>query len=102
MGNKLFVGNLSWQATADDLRSAFAQAGTVTDAMVAMDRMTGKSRGFGFVTMSTEEEAQRAIEMMDGADLMGRPVAVSIARPLEDRPPRRDFSSRPPRDNNNW
>ncbi|NMC63637.1 MAG: RNA-binding protein, partial [SAR324 cluster bacterium] len=66
---KLFVGNLEWSVTSDDLRAAFSAAGTVTDAVVLMDKMTGRSRGFGFVTMSTEDEAKASIEKLNGSDL---------------------------------
>ncbi|GEM_PF-1719279 len=90
MENKLYVRNLAYQVTNDDLSQFFAQAGAVTSASVVMDRMSGRSRGFGFVEMSTAEEAQNAIQMLDGKDLMGRPVQVMIARPKtdDDRGPR--------------
>jgi len=89
MENKLFIGGLSYSTTEDGLRNAFAQAGTVISARVMMDKMTGRPRGFAFVEMSSEEEAQKAIQMFDGQELDGRKIAVNIARPLEDRPPRR-------------
>lgn len=82
---KLFVGNLDWGVTSDDLRSLFAGAGTVADAVVLMDKMTGRSRGFGFVTMSSEEEAKKAVEMFNGSDLKGRKINVNVARPMEPR-----------------
>lgn len=85
MQNKLFVGNLDFSVTADDLRSLFAGAGTVTDAAVIMDKMTGRSRGFGFVTMSTDEEANASIEKFNQYDLKGRKINVNIARPMEPR-----------------
>ncbi len=85
MQNKLFVGNLDFSVVADDLRSLFAGAGTVTDAAVIMDKMTGRSRGFGFVTMSTDEEANAAIEKFNQYDLKGRKINVNIARPMEPR-----------------
>ena len=85
MAAKLFVGNLSWEATGDDLRSLFAGAGTVVDAVVISDKMTGRSRGFGFVEMSTEEEAKKAVEMFNGTDLKGRNINVNEARPLQPR-----------------
>lgn len=85
MQNKLFVGNLEFSVTADDLRALFAGAGTVTDAAVIMDKMTGRSRGFGFVTMSTEEEANASIEKFNQYDLKGRKINVNIARPMEPR-----------------
>lgn len=82
---KLFVGNLDWGVTGDDLRAAFAVAGTVTDAVVLMDKMTGRSRGFGFVTMGSEDEAKAAIEKLNGSDLKGRKINVNVARPMEPR-----------------
>jgi cold-inducible RNA-binding protein len=86
MNNKLFVGNLSFKTTENDLNDAFAAHGTVTEANIMMDRMTNRPRGFGFVTMSSEEEAQKAITAMNGAQLDGRALTVNIARPREDRP----------------
>ncbi len=98
MNTKLFVGNLSFNTTENDLHDAFAAHGTVVEANLMVDRMSGRPRGFGFVTMSTPEEAQKAIEAMNGAQLDGRPLTVNIARPKEERPPgggghrpRRDF-----------
>lgn len=85
MAVKLFVGNLSWEATGDDLRALFAGAGTVVDAVVISDKMTGRSRGFGFVEMSSDEEAKKAIEMFNGSDLKGRNINVNEARPLQPR-----------------
>jgi len=87
MSTKLFVGNLSFKTTENDLQDAFAAHGTVLETNLMMDRMTGRPRGFGFVTMSTPEEAQKAIDAMHGAQLDGRPLTVNIARPREDRPP---------------
>jgi cold-inducible RNA-binding protein len=81
VASKLFVGNLDYTVTADDLRAAFAVAGTVTDAAVITDRMSGRSRGFGFVQMSTDEEAKAAIEKLNGSDLKGRKINVNEARP---------------------
>ena len=86
MSNKLFVGNLSFNTTENDLQDAFAAHGTVLEANLMVDRMSGRPRGFGFVTMSTPEEAQTAIQAMHGADLDGRPLTVNIARPREERP----------------
>ena len=86
MGNKLYVGNLPFSATDDSLRDLFSQAGTVTDVMIALDRQTGRSRGFGFVTFSTDEEAAAAIEKFHGSDMEGRTIQVNEARPREDRP----------------
>jgi cold-inducible RNA-binding protein len=85
MESKLFVGNLSWEVTAEDLKALFAGAGTVVDAAVISDKMTGRSRGFGFVTMSSDEEAKKSIEMFNQADLKGRKINVNIARPMEPR-----------------
>jgi RNA recognition motif-containing protein len=86
MSNKLYVGNLSFKTTEDELRSAFGQFGSVTDVYVAMDKMTGRPRGFAFVTMGTAEEAKSASEKMNGTDLGGRQLTVNEARPKEDRP----------------
>ena len=90
MSKKLYVGNLPFSVTSDDLREAFAQHGTVTSAQVVADRDTGRSRGFGFVEMS--EGADEAIENLNGAQLQGRTLTVNEARPREDRP-RRDNRS---------
>ena len=79
MGNRLYVGNLSFNSTADSVRAAFSSFGEVTDAHVVSDRETGRSRGFGFVTMSTQAEAQKAIAEMNGALLDGRPLRVNEA-----------------------
>jgi cold-inducible RNA-binding protein len=87
MSTKLFVGNLSFNTTENDLQSAFAAHGQVMESNLMMDRMTGRSRGFAFVTMSTPEEAQKAIEAMHGAQLDGRALTVNVARPKEERPP---------------
>ena len=85
MSNKLYVGNLSFNTTENDLQDAFAAHGTVVEANLMMDRMTNRPRGFGFVTMSTPEEAQKAIDAMNGRDLDGRPLTVNVARPREER-----------------
>src|SRR5471030_1721362 len=87
MSNKLFVGNLSFDTTENDLQDAFAAHGTVTETNLMMDRATGRPRGFGFVTMSTPEEAQKAIQALNGAQLDGRALTVNVARPREERPP---------------
>jgi RNA recognition motif-containing protein len=94
MSNKLFVGNLSFNTTENDLNDAFSAFGTVTETNLMMDRMTNRPRGFGFVTMGTEEEAQAAINALNGASIDGRAVTVNIARPKEEgsRGPRREFS----------
>jgi RNA recognition motif-containing protein len=86
MSTKLYVGNLSFNTTENQLNDAFAEFGTVVEATLMLDRMTGRPRGFGFVTMSSAEEAQRAIEGMNGRDLDGRNLTVNEARPREDRP----------------
>jgi cold-inducible RNA-binding protein len=80
MGRKLFVGNLSFETVDEDLKQAFSSAGTCASAAVVKDRLTGRSRGFGFVEMSTDEEAQRAIATLNGRDLKGRNINVSEAR----------------------
>jgi RNA recognition motif-containing protein len=87
MNNKLFVGNLSFNTTENALNDAFAAHGTVVEANLMMDRMTGRPRGFGFVTMSSAEEAERAIAALNGAQLDGRALTVNVARPREERPP---------------
>ena len=86
MGNKLYVGNLAYAIRDEDLNQAFGQFGTVTSAKVMMDRDTGRSKGFGFVEMSSDAEAQSAIEGMNGQSLSGRAIVVNEARPREDRP----------------
>lgn len=97
MSTKLFVGNLSFKVSENELRDAFAAHGNVVEINVMMDRATGRPRGFGFVTMGSPEEAQKAIESMNGAQLDGRALTVNIARPREERPPggggggRRDY-----------
>ena len=85
MNTKLFVGNLSFDTTENDLQDAFAAHGTVTEANLMTDRTTGRPRGFAFVTMSSPEEAQKAIEAMNGASLDGRSLTVNEARPKEER-----------------
>lgn len=85
MSTKLYVGNLSFQTLEIDLQELFAQAGNVTEVALMQDRMTGKSRGFAFVTMSTPDEAQNAIQMFHGKSFQGRPLTVNEARPREDR-----------------
>ena len=86
MGNKLYVGNLPFSTTEDSLRDVFGQCGTVTDVMIALDRQTGRSRGFGFVTFSTDEEANAAVQKFHGSDMDGRTIQVNEARPREERP----------------
>ncbi len=86
MGNRLYIGNLSFSATAEEVRSAFQPHGSVTDVRLVMDRATGRSRGFAFVTMGTDEEAERAMKKMDGALLGGRPLRVNEAQERTARP----------------
>ena len=86
MSNKMFVGNLSFNTTENDLQDAFAAHGTVTEVNLMMDRATGRPRGFGFVTMSTAEEAQAAIAALNGKQMDGRDLTVNIAKPREERP----------------
>ncbi|MFN4359694.1 MAG: RNA recognition motif domain-containing protein [Hylemonella sp.] len=88
MGNKLYVGNLAYSIRDNDLEQAFSQFGTVTSAKVMMERDTGRSKGFGFVEMGSDAEAQAAINGMNGQPLSGRSVVVNEARPMEPRPPR--------------
>ncbi len=83
---KLFVGNLPYSATGDDLRALFAEVGTVESSMVISDRMSGRSKGFGFVEMATIEEAEAAVAKFHNYDFNGRPMIVNEARPQEDRP----------------
>ena len=86
MGNKLYVGNLAYSVRDESLQESFGQFGTVTSAKVMMDRETGRSKGFGFVEMSSDPEAQAAINGMNGQPLEGRPLVVNEARPREERP----------------
>ena len=88
MGNKLYVGNLPYSVRDQDLEQAFGQFGAVTSAKVMMERDTGRSKGFGFVEMASDEEAQQAINGMNGQSLGGRSIVVNEARPMEARPPR--------------
>jgi len=81
VATKLFVGNLEYTVTAEDLREAFSQAGTVADAVVISDKMSGRSRGFGFVEMSSDDEAKAAIEKINGTEIKGRKINVNEARP---------------------
>jgi len=83
MQNKLYVGGIPYSTTQDELRAAFAQAGSVASATIISDKMTGRSRGFGFVEMSSADEANRAIELWNGKELGGRTLLVSLARPQE-------------------
>ena len=85
MNNKLFVGNLSFNTTENALHDAFSAHGTVLEANLMMDRMTGRPRGFGFITMDSAESAQKAIDALNGAQLDGRALTVNIAKPREER-----------------
>src|ERR1700756_4718674 len=87
MGTKLYVGNLSFNTTETDLQDLFAQAGPVQEVMLMQDKFTGKSRGFAFVTMTSEADAQKAITEFNGKTVEGRPLTVNEARPREPRPP---------------
>jgi cold-inducible RNA-binding protein len=91
MAKKLYVGGLSYNTTDEGLKEAFAKAGAVSSAKVITDRMTGRSRGFGFVEMDDDAEADKAIEMYNGQELDGRRLTVNEARPMAERPPRREF-----------
>jgi len=106
MAKKLFVGNLPYTATDAELKDMFATAGTVESAVVIMDKMTGRSKGFGFVEMSSEDEAAHAIESLNGKDLGGRGITVNEARPMTERPPRQagggGFSRGGDRGGNRW
>jgi cold-inducible RNA-binding protein len=86
--NRLFVGNLSYQTTQDDLQEYFSQAGVVTSVTLMLDKVTGKSRGFAFVEYGTAEEANKAVEEFHGKEFQGRALTVNVARPREERAPR--------------
>ena len=88
MATKLYVGGLPYSTQEDALRALFAQAGTVTSAVIIMDKMSGRSKGFGFVEMSNDEEAQKAVSMFNDQEFEGRKLTVNEARPMEARPPR--------------
>jgi cold-inducible RNA-binding protein len=87
MGTKLYVGNLSFNTTENELQELFSQAGTVQEVMLMQDKFTGKSRGFAFVTMGSDQEAQNAITQFNGKTVEGRALTVNEARPRESRPP---------------
>lgn len=91
MAKKLYVGGLPYSTTEDALRSAFEQCGAVSSATIITDRMSGRSKGFGFVEFENDADADAAISMFHGKDFEGRTLTVNEARPLEARPPRRDF-----------
>ena len=90
MAKKLYVGGLPYATTDSELKDAFSQCGAVESAVIIMDKMSGRSKGFGFVEMSSDEDAQKAIDTMNGKDFGGRTLTVNEARPMEERP-RRDF-----------
>jgi RNA recognition motif-containing protein len=106
MSNKLYVGNLSFDTTENELQDLFASAGAVQEVILIQDKITGRSKGFGFVTMSTAEDAKKAISQINGKNIGGRALTVNEARPKEDRPAggggggggRRDFGGPPRRD----
>lgn len=87
---RLYVGGLPWSTTQDELRELFEKAGTVTSATIITDKFSGRSKGFGFVEMSSDAEAQKAIESLNGKDFGGRTLTVNEARPMSERPPRRE------------
>lgn len=91
MEKKLFIGGLPYSSTEEALKAAFEQAGVVVSAKIITDRMSGRSKGFGFVEMETEEGAQAAIDMWNGKEFEGRKLIVNEARPMTERPPRRSF-----------
>ena len=86
MENKLYVGNLPYAASEEDIKVHFSKAGNVTSVALIKDRATGRAKGFGFVEMATDEEAQKAISMFNGQDFKGRALTVNVARPREERP----------------
>ena len=90
MAKKLYVGGIPYSTTGDALKAAFSQAGAVDSAVIIMDKMTGRSKGFGFVEMADDAGAQKAIEMWNGKDFEGRNLTVNEARPLEPRAPRQN------------
>lgn len=93
METRLYVGNLPYAATEEQVKEHFRQAGNVKSVALITDRATGRAKGFGFVEMETAEEAQKAIDMLHGKDFMGRTITVNVARPREERP-KRNFSNR--------
>jgi len=111
MMKKLFVGGLSYETTEETLKEVFSQAGTVESAVIIIDKVSGRSKGFGFVEMSSEEEAEKAVEMLNGKEIDGKNVTVNEARPLESRPREGGFRRNPRGDSrrggfggrrNNW
>jgi RNA recognition motif-containing protein len=93
MNNKLFVGNLSFETTENDLQDTFAAHGTVVETNLMMDRTTGRPRGFGFVTMSNQDEAEKAMNALNGFSLGNRSLTVNVAKPREERAPGQRYGS---------
>lgn len=91
MAKKLYVGGIPYATTEDELKAAFAEIGEVTSSAIIIDKMTGRSKGFGFIEMANDADADKAITEMNGKDFQGRTLTVNEARPLEERAPRRDF-----------
>lgn len=91
MAKKLYVGGIPYSTTEDELKAAFAEIGEVTSSAIIIDKMTGRSKGFGFIEMANDADADKAIEEMNGKDFQGRTLTVNEARPLEERAPRREF-----------
>ncbi len=101
MGNRLYIANVPYQTTESELERHFQQCGTVSSVQIVKDRETNRSRGFGFITMGTDAEAQAAIEQLNGKPVDGRELRVSEARPREDRPQQKRFASRSNGDHRN-
>lgn len=91
MAKKLYVGGIPYSTTENELKEAFSQAGEVLSSAIIIDKMTGRSKGFGFIEMANDADADKAIDMFNGKDFQGRTLTVNEARPLEERAPRRDF-----------
>jgi cold-inducible RNA-binding protein len=102
MAKKLYVGGIAYSTTNDGLKAAFSKAGAVVSATIIMDKMTGRSKGFGFVEMSNDEEANSAIQMWNGQELDGRKLTVNEARPMEPRAPRGDGFGNNDRGGRTW
>ncbi len=94
MNKRLYVGGLSYSTTEDGLKEAFSQAGSVESVAIITDKFSGRSKGFGFVEMGSEEDAKKAIEMFNGKELEGRTLTVNEARPMKERAPKQDFDRR--------
>lgn len=90
MAKRLYVGGLPYETTEDELKQVFGEVGAVTSTNIIMDKFTGRSRGFGFVEMSSDDEADKAVETLNGKEIGGRTIVVNEARPMEERAPRRD------------